>query len=127
MLKVKVNMGNIFKNFNEDDKSKPTTNDIGVNTDFGTNTDFGANTNFNLFDTNTHNIHDNIHDNKTWTYCDIIIPSHVKSVISIDGRNVVSQRGSETELHVFKPLYNIDEYKKKFSYVGSDGKLYWKE
>lgn len=117
-------MGNIFQIFNKDDESKPTTNDIGVGTDFD---NFNVNNDFDLFNTNINNNNNDNSKNQTWTYCGIIIPSHIKSVISKDGHNIVSQGGHETELNVFKPLYSIDEYKKKFSYVGSDGKLYWKE
>lgn len=73
-------------------------------------------------------------NNDTWIYNDIIIPSHIKSIPSIDNVNIVYKDGSETELCGFGyndissvKSFTIDEYKNLYSELRDDGKLYWKE
>ncbi len=67
-------------------------------------------------------------DDKTpWTYCDIIIPGHIKSVESIDKVNTMYKNGSETEVFGLVKPYTIEEYQNKYSVLGSDSKLYWRE
>jgi hypothetical protein len=67
------------------------------------------------------------YNGKFWKYCEINIPDDINCVPSLDRVNMHYKDGSETEVFGTCKPYTIKEYQAKYSIVGIDGKLYWKE
>lgn len=67
------------------------------------------------------------YNGKFWQYCGINIPDNINSVPSYDRANTHYKNGDETEVFSTCTPYTIEEYQAKYSVVGIDGKLYWKE
>lgn len=66
-------------------------------------------------------------DSNTWKYAGIEIPGYIKSVQCLDKVNIVDKYGYTTEIFGLVKPYTLEEYQLKYSYKGTDGKLYWKE
>jgi hypothetical protein len=69
-------------------------------------------------------------DNKAyWMFYGILIPYNIEKIPSIDGVNwICSRGGSETLMcRLDDYSYSLEEYQKLYAFIGSDGKLYWKE
>lgn len=68
-------------------------------------------------------------NNKYWKYYGINIPWNIESIPSIDGVNIIGNRGGRETLvaGVEDCSYTLSEYQKKYAITGSDGKLYWKQ
>ena len=76
---------------------------------------------------NSNNLQNN---KKYWNHYGINIPYDIESIPSIDGGNEIRNRGeSQTLMCVisFCPPCTLEEYQKKYSITGADGKLYWKQ
>ncbi len=67
-----------------------------------------------------------------WVHYGIKIPTYINTIPSMDGINKISIRhGLLTETLMAraddKEGYTYEEYQDKYSIMGKDGKLYWKE
>ena len=69
------------------------------------------------------------YNGKFWKFYGILIPINVVSIPSIDKVNQIVERGGGETLLCGIDIepYTLEEYQKKYSIVGIDGKLYWKE